>query len=87
MTIPTIAATGSMASGVYTAYMEDYLSACLDTLETQIKSYTVDKTITDWYNQWDTILDDVGTNVTTLNTNIDTIQAQIMMIKDALTRL
>jgi len=32
-------------------------------------------------------LDDVGTKVTTLNTNIDTIQAQIMMIKDALTRL
>lgn len=87
MTIPTITATGSMASGAYVEYMADYLTACLTTLETQVKDYVVDQTITDWYDKWDEILGDVSSKVTTLNSNIDTIQAQIMMIKNALTQL
>ena len=87
MTIPTITATGSMASGAYATYMEDYLAACLTTLEAEVKNYIVDKTVTDWYAKWDDILDDMDTKVTTLNTNIDTIQRQIIMIKDALNRL
>ena len=87
MTIPTITATGSMASGAYATYMEDYLDACLISLEAEIKTYIADKTVTDWYSKFDDILDDMTTKVTTLNTNIDTVQRQIIMIKDALTKL
>ena len=87
MTIPTIAATGAIASGAYATYMEDYLDQCLISLEAEIKNYVADKTITDWYARFDDVLDDMGTKVTTLETSIDTVKAQIMMIKDALTRL
>ena len=87
MTIPTITATGSMASGAYATYMEDYLDACLISLEAEIENYVADKTVTDWYNKWVDILDDMETKVTTLNTDIDTVQRQILMIKDALTRI
>jgi hypothetical protein len=85
--LPPITPTGAMASGDYVNYMIGWLDDATQDLATQMENYASDQTVTDWYNKWLEILNDLGTDVTTLNTDVSTIKAQIRMLRDAISRL
>lgn len=87
MSLPTISPTGAMSSDDYLTYMIAYLDGSLTILKSDIDSYLVDQTATDWYNKWDTILDDLTLKITTLNTDINTVKAQITMLNNAIDAL
>jgi len=81
MDLPIIAATGAMSSGAYVEYMIDYLTTALDDVDTELDSYVANKTVTDWYYRWEEILADTTTRVSTLESNMSKIKAQLRMLK------
>ena len=87
MSIPTIAPTGALASGAYIDYMIGYFNTALDGLDTQLETYVVEKTIADWDDKWDQIIDDIESRVTILGSNISTIKSQILMLRNAVDAL
>ncbi len=87
MTIPTMGPSGAMASGEYVDYMIGYMQTALTGLEVEVERYVADKTVTDWYNKWIEVLDDTETRVTTLNSDISKIKAQILMLTNAINAL
>ncbi len=87
MTIPAVGPTGAMASGAYVTYMIDYFLTALTSLETQLDTYLVNKTTTDWDSKWDQLMDDVETKTVELNADVSGVQSQIMMVRNAVDAL
>ena len=87
MTIPAMGPSGAMASGAYVDYMIGYMQTALTGLEAEVETYVADKTVTDWYDKWTEILDDTEARITTLNSDISKIKAQILMLTNAIDAL
>jgi hypothetical protein len=82
MSLPDISPTGSMTSDEYVDYMIGYLDNALSSVQDDASDYIADQTTTDWYARWEDILDDIDSDITTLNSDILKIKSQIIMIKN-----
>lgn len=82
MSLPDISPTGSMTPDEYVDYMIGYLDNALSYVQDDASNYVADQTITDWYTRWQEILDNIDSDITTLNSDILKIKSQIIMIKN-----
>jgi len=83
MTLPTISPTGTMASGIYVDYMMGYCENAIDSLADQAKTYPANLTMSSWDTTWADVLTNTESKMTTLESNINTLRAQITMTEIA----
>lgn len=87
MTLPPIEPTGAMSSGDYVTYMMGYNELAEDSFIGVSDHYITKSTIDDWYVLWERILNDTGGKVTTLESAMAKLKAQVGMVKDAINKL
>lgn len=87
MTLPVISPTGAMASGAYVDYMLGYVNSAETSIDTDLALYWGDHSIDDWYSQWKRITSDLSADLTTMDTDLTKIKAQIRMVSDAISKL
>ena len=84
---PPIDPTGAMSSGDYVNYMMGYCESAEAYLIDEMPKYVTTSTINEWDALWGRILLDASGSVTTLEKAVRGVEAQMIMVSDAIKSL